>query len=206
MTITLNQLFLYASALILLFLTPGPVWIAIVARTVSDGIKSGLSLVLGVLFGDLLWPFFVYGSVSILTLPFSNISIIMKYLAASILIGIGIQTILSSRKNINTNEKLTKTGFSAGFSAGLFAVIANPKAALFYFTLLPNFFTIQSLAFLDLILISSISSVIPATGNILIILFLLKARSFLSSPKSIALTNVTAGILLILVGFVIAIF
>ena len=206
MTITLNQLFLYASALILLFLTPGPVWIAIVARTVSDGIKSGLSLVLGVLFGDLLWPFFVYGSVSILTLPFSNISIIMKYLAASILIGIGIQTILSSRKNINTNEKLTKTGFSAGFFAGLFAVIANPKAALFYFTLLPNFFTIQSLTFLDLILISSISSVIPAIGNILIILFLLKARSFLSSPKSITLTNVTAGILLILVGFVIAIF
>ena len=206
MTITLNQLFLYASALILLFLTPGPVWIAIVARTVSDGIKSGLSLVLGVLFGDLLWPFFVYGSVSILTLPFSNISIIMKYLAASILIGIGIQTILSSRKNINTNEKLTKTGFSAGFFAGLFAVIANPKAALFYFTLLPNFFTIQSLAFLDLILISSISSVIPAIGNILIILFLLKARSFLSSPKSIALTNVIAGILLILVGFVIALF
>ena len=206
MTITFNQLFLYASALILLFLTPGPVWIAIVARTVSDGIKSGLSLVLGVLFGDLLWPFFVYGSVSILTLPFSNISIIMKYLAASILIGIGIQTILSSRKNINKNEKLTVTGFSAGFFAGLFAVIANPKAALFYFTLLPNFFTLQSVAFIDLILISSISGVIPAIGNILIILFLLKVRSFLSSPKSISLTNVIAGILLILVGFVIAIF
>ena len=48
MTITSSQLFLYSGALVILFLTPGPVWIAIIARTVSGGIRSGFALVLGV--------------------------------------------------------------------------------------------------------------------------------------------------------------
>ena len=59
-TITSSQIFIYASALIILFITPGPVWIAIIARTISGGKNSGLSLVLGVSLGDMLWPFVVF--------------------------------------------------------------------------------------------------------------------------------------------------
>ncbi len=55
-TITTTQLFLYFGALIILFVTPGPVWIAIVARTISGGPKSAFSLILGVCLGDMLWP------------------------------------------------------------------------------------------------------------------------------------------------------
>ena len=38
----------------------GPVWIAIIARTISGGAKSGLSLVSGVCLGDMLWPIIVF--------------------------------------------------------------------------------------------------------------------------------------------------
>ena len=40
MTVTSTEIFIYITALIILFITPGPVWIAIIARTISGGAKS----------------------------------------------------------------------------------------------------------------------------------------------------------------------
>ena len=203
MTITSAQLFLYFGALVILFLTPGPVWIAIIARTVSGGVKSGFSLVLGVSLGDLLWPIVVYFGLGVLISLYSDILIIIRYLAAIILVIMGVQTILASRKGIEANNKLTKSGFFAGFSAGLIAVTANPKATLFYITLLPSFFNFSEIGLTDLVIISGTSFVVPMTGNVLMILFLTKARSFLASPNAVRITNIISGALLICVGIVI---
>ena len=203
MTITSAQLLLYFGALIILFLTPGPVWVAIIARTVSDGIKSGFSLVLGVSLGDLLWPIAVYFGLGLLISFYSDILILIRYSASIILVIMGIQTILASRKDIKANSKLTKTGFFAGFSAGFIAVTANPKATLFYLTLLPSFFNFSEIGLTDLVIISGTSFVVPMIGNVLMILFLAKARSFLSSPNAIRITNIISGVLLIAVGIII---
>lgn len=205
MTITSAQLFLYFGALVILFLTPGPVWIAIIARTVSGGVKSGMSLVLGVSLGDLLWPIMAYFGLGLLISLYSDILILVRYMAAIILVIMGIQTILASRKGIKANDDLTKSGFFAGFTAGLIAVTANPKATLFYLTLLPSFFNFGEIGLTDLAIISGISFAVPMLGNILMILFLAKAKTFLSSPSAVRVTNIISGILLVVVGIVIGI-
>ena len=205
MTITIAQLFLYFGALVILFLTPGPVWIAIIARTVSGGVKSGMSLVLGVSLGDLLWPIMAYFGLGLLISLYSDILILVRYMAAIILVIMGIQTILASRKGIKANDDLTKSGFFAGFTAGLIAVTANPKATLFYLTLLPSFFNFGEIGLTDLVIISGTSFAVPMLGNILMILFLVKAKTFLSSPSAVRMTNIVSGILLVLVGIVIGI-
>jgi len=205
MTITSAQLFLYFGALVILFLTPGPVWIAIIARTVSGGVKSGMSLVLGVSLGDLLWPIMAYFGLGLLISLYSDILILVRYMAAIILVIMGIQTVLASRKGIKANDDLTKSGFFAGFTAGLIAVTANPKATLFYLTLLPSFFNFGEIGLTDLAIISGISFAVPMLGNILMILFLAKAKNFLSSPSAVRVTNIISGILLVVVGIVIGI-
>ena len=205
MTITSVQLFLYFGALVILFLTPGPVWIAIIARTVSGGVKSGMSLVLGVSLGDLLWPIMAYFGLGLLISLYSDILILVRYMAAIILVIMGIQTILASRKGIKANDDLTKSGFFAGFTAGLIAVTANPKATLFYLTLLPSFFNFGEIGLTDLAIISGISFAVPILGNVLMILFLAKAKTFLSSPSAVRVTNIVSGILLVVVGIVIGI-
>ena len=206
MTISVSQLILYSGALLILFLTPGPVWIAIIARTVSGGFKSGIALVFGVFLGDLLWPFIVYGAIGAITSIYADIFALLPYAAALLLIFMGFQVAFSSSNQLKSNDKLTKAGFFAGISAGLLTVIANPKAALFYFTVLPSFFSTSKITILDLILISGVSCITPAIGNTLIIFFLLKIRLFLSSTHSIRITNIIAGLLLISVGLLIGIF
>ncbi|RCL74029.1 MAG: LysE family translocator [Alphaproteobacteria bacterium] len=206
MTIDGNQIFLYFLALVILFLTPGPVWVALIARTVSGGAKSSISLALGVSLGDMLWPFVVYFSLSLLISLYSDILLIFRYVASFVLILMGLQIIYLRNKTVSEDHRLTKSGFIAGFYAGFIAVTANPKASLFYMTLLPGFFNFELIGIIDVCLISLLSFSIPMIGNILMILFVAKVRSLLSSPYAVRMTNLISGILLVFVGISISIF
>jgi threonine/homoserine/homoserine lactone efflux protein len=206
MTIDSNQIFLYFLALVILFFTPGPVWVALIARTVSGGAKSSISLALGVSLGDMLWPFVVYFSLSLLISLYSDILLIFRYVASFVLILMGLQIIYLRNKTLSEDHRLTKSGFIAGFYAGFIAVTANPKASLFYMTLLPGFFNFELIGIVDVCLISLLSFSIPMIGNILMILFVAKVRSLLSSPYALRMTNLISGILLIFVGISISIF
>ena len=204
MTITSGQIILYFGALIILFLTPGPVWVAIIARTVSGGSKSSISLALGVSLGDMLWPIIVFLGLGFLISLYSDILLVIRYLAAAILVIMGLQIILKRNYILKENDRLTKAGFFSGFSAGFIAITANPKASLFYLTLLPGFFDFSKINMFDLTIISITSFSVPMIGNLLLIFFLDRVRFFLSSAKAISTTNLLSGISLIIVGIVIA--
>ena len=204
MTITIGQITLYFVALIILFLTPGPVWVAIIARTVSGGSKSSISLALGVSLGDMLWPIIVFLGLGFLISLYSDILLVIRYFAAAILAIMGLQIILKRNYILKENDRLTKAGFFSGFSAGFIAITANPKASLFYLTLLPGFFDFSKINMFDLTIISITSFSVPMIGNLLLIFFLDRVRFFLSSAKAISTTNLLSGISLIIVGIVIA--
>ena len=206
MTLNGDQIFFYFLALIVLFLTPGPVWVALIARTVSGGAKSSISLALGVSLGDMLWPFIVYFSLGLLISVYSDILLVFRYFASFVIVLMGLQIIYSRNKALSTDHRLTKSGFIAGFYAGFIAVTANPKASLFYMTLLPGFFNFNLIGMQDVCLISLLSFSVPMIGNILMILFVAKVRSLLSSPYAVSVTNLISGILLIFVGISISIF
>ena len=206
MTIDGDQIFFYFLALIVLFLTPGPVWVALIARTVSGGAKSSISLALGVSLGDMLWPFVVYFSLGLLISVYSDILLVFRYFASFVLILMGLQIIYARNKALSEDHRLTKSGFIAGFYAGFIAVTANPKASLFYMTLLPGFFNFELIGLLDVCLVSLLSFSVPMIGNILMILFVAKVRSLLSSPYAVRITNLISGILLVFVGISISIF
>ena len=203
MTLNLQQLILYSGALVILFLTPGPVWVALIARTVSGGTKAGFPLALGVSLGDMLWPFIVFFGLGLLISLYTDILALIRYFAVIVLILMGLQTILTSSTKFISNKKLTQSGFLPGFSAGFIAVTANPKASLFYLTLLPGFFNFGEIMYLDILCISVVSFLIPMVGNLLMIIFIAKVRSFLSSPKAVRLTNIISGFALIAVGITI---
>ncbi len=203
MTITIAQLMLYAGALFILFITPGPVWVAIIARAVSGGVKSAVPLAFGVALGDALWPFGALLGVTYLVSFYQDILLIFRYGAATILIGMGAVLLRWPNRILNADSKLTTPGIWAGGIAGLTAVVANPKALLFYMTLLPNFFDFTRLTAWDMAAICIISFLVPLTGNLSMALFVGRMRSFLASPEAVLKINIAAGMALVLVGLVI---
>ena len=55
---TITELYFYAFAMFILFLTPGPVWIVLLARIFSNGWAGGFPLALGVIIADFTWSSF----------------------------------------------------------------------------------------------------------------------------------------------------
>ena len=203
MTVTFVEASLYASALFLLFITPGPVWLAVIARSVSGGFQSAWPLALGVALGDVLWPLLVILGLSALAESHDNFLIILRYVAGGILIFMGLGIIRYADKVLTSNNALTRPGMWAGFIAGFVAVTANPKASVFYIALLPSFFDISAVNWQDIVVICVLSFCVPLLGNLVVALSVDRIRRFLQSDTAVQRTNITAGVLLIVVGLVI---
>ncbi len=203
MTITATELALYAGALFVLFITPGPVWLAVLARAMSGGFHGALSLSLGVAVGDVLWALLVILGLSVLADAYDGTLTVLRFAAGGILIWMGWIVIRSAGSLITGDSRLTRPGFVPGFLAGLVAVGANPKASVFYLALLPSFFDVSAVNGIDTAAICATSFFVPLTGNLALALFVDRIRRFLRSDTAVRRTNLAAGGMLIIVGVII---
>lgn len=203
MTLGPWDLALYAGALLILFLTPGPVWVALTARALSGGFHAAWPLAMGVVVGDVMWSVLAVLGVSWIISVYGGFLELLKWVAAAIFLIMGALLIRHADKSIASDSRLTRPGMWAGFVAGLAVILGNPKAILFYMGMLPGFFDLSSLNWLDVAAIAFLSAIVPLIGNLMLGVFIDRARRLLSSPKALRRTNLTAGILLIGVGLVI---
>jgi threonine/homoserine/homoserine lactone efflux protein len=203
MTVTAHELVLYAGALLILFFTPGPVWVALTARALSGGFGQAWPLAVGVTVGDVLWPLLAILGVSWVVSVWGGFLETLKWVAAGIFLWMGWLLIRHASAPIRTDGRLTRPGMWAGFAAGVAVIVGNPKAVLFYMGVLPGFFDLRRVTGWDIAAICAMSMAIPLAGNLMLAVMIDRARRLLTSPRSLARVNRTAGALLILVGCVI---
>jgi threonine/homoserine/homoserine lactone efflux protein len=203
MTISCVELGIYALGMMGLWAVPGPVWVALLARALSGGMAAAWPLAVGVALGDLVWPLLAILGLTWVESAYGDILSLLRWAAAVIFLAMGVMLIRKSGSLGGADSRLTKPGLWAGFSVGLAAVIGNPKAILFYMGALPGFFSLGSLTAMDTALIISVSALVPMAGNLVLALFLDRARQLLQSPESVRRLNVFSGILLIGVALVI---
>ncbi len=203
MTITLPDLLLYCGALLILFLTPGPVWLAIMARALSGGFKAAWPLALGVSIGDMLWPLVAVLGISWILSVFDVFMLGMRWIACGVFLVMGVLLIRHADAKIDRDSRLTRPGAWAGFAAGLLAILGNPKAVLFYMGVLPGFFDLRAITWTDVAAIILVSVTIPLIGNLAIAAFVGKMRGLMTNPQTLKRINIVAGILLIIVGFLV---
>jgi threonine/homoserine/homoserine lactone efflux protein len=202
-TATFFDLALYAGGIFILFLTPGPVWMALVARTLSGGFGSAWPLALGVVIGDTLWPIIAILGLSWVAMQYDGLLDLLKYVATLIFFVLGFSLISNPDRALNSDNRLTRPGQLAGFIAGVAIILSNPKAILFYIGVLPGFFDLSRVTLLDIVAICTISAVLPFLGNLTLSIMVDRVRHLLSSPATLRKVNTISGILLILVGVII---
>jgi threonine/homoserine/homoserine lactone efflux protein len=203
MNITAYQLLLYAGGMAALWIVPGPVWVALIARSLSGGMAAAWPLAVGVALGDLVWPLTAILGLSWITSVYGDILSLLRWVAAAVFIGMGWLLLRKPAANLSADSRLTRPGALAGFTVGVAAVIGNPKAILFYMGALPGFFDLGSLGWPDILAIIAVSALIPMAGNLGLALFLDRARRLLASPEAVRRLNLVSGVLLIAVGLVI---
>ena len=203
MTATFLDLALYVLAVLILFFTPGPVWIALLARSMSGGFQAAWPLALGVAVGDAIWPILAILGVSWLVNEIDGVMVLLRFSATLIFLIMGTFLIFKGDRNLGENSRLTRPGISAGLAAGIFVILGNPKAIIFYMGVLPSFFDLKDITGLDIVAIVSVSVATPLLGNLILAGFVNKIRSVLTSSRAVARINKVSGSLLIFVGLMI---
>jgi threonine/homoserine/homoserine lactone efflux protein len=193
----------YCGALVALFLTPGPVWLALMARALSGGFNSAWPLALGVLVGDLIWPLLAILGVNWIVSEFSYFVTILRWVSVFMFFSMGVLLLINTQGSFIVDKRLTKPGVLAGFMAGLLAILGNPKAIFFYMAILPGFFNLSEVSVLDIFFICFLSMLIPLVGNLFLAKFIESLRKTLTSPLSLIRLNRLSGLLLISVGLLI---
>jgi threonine/homoserine/homoserine lactone efflux protein len=203
MTLSPSDLALYAAAVFALFLTPGPVWMALTARTLAGGVRAAWPLAAGVVIGDALWSLLALLGLAWVVSTYAGAMTALRLVAAVVFVWLGIVVIRNAGRAIGADSRLTRPGVWAGFFAGLAAILGNPKAILFYMGVLPGFFDLSRVTAADIAVIVFISMIVPFLCNLAVALLVDRAKRRLSSPAALRRTNLVAGALLIAVGLVI---
>ena len=201
MTLTAAELGLYALGMAGLWAVPGPVWVALLARALSGGFAAAWPLALGVTLGDLLWPALAIFGMGWVLSVYGEALQILRWIAAATFAVMGALLIAKSGTLMSADSKLTRPGRLAGLMTGVAAVVGNPKAILFYMTVLPAFFgDVSRLTAVDIASILAVSVAVPLVGNLGLALFLDRVRVLLSNPARVQMLNRISGGLLILVA------
>lgn len=149
---TLPTLAAFAGAIFVLFLTPGPGNIAMVARTLEAGPTHGVIYGLGILTGDIFWlslAVFGLAAASQIAGEYAALFWIAKILGAGILFWFAWGAFQSYRHPTQgagvraERARLSKRGLAATYAAGIAMPLTNPKPIVFYLTFLPAFFDLS---------------------------------------------------------------
>ncbi|MCA0920398.1 LysE family translocator [Pseudooceanicola nanhaiensis] len=200
MTLTGWELAFYAGAMVVMFFTPGPVWLALMARALSGGFRAAWPVALGVCLGDALWPFLAIIGVTWVVSVFSGFLMVLRLIGAAMFLTMGVLLIRNADRQIAADSRLTRPGMWAGFAAGIMVILGNPKAILFYMGVLPGFFDLTQVTATDIAAIVAISVLVPFVGNLVLALFVDRMRRLLQSGTALRRTNIAAGAMMILVG------
>jgi threonine/homoserine/homoserine lactone efflux protein len=120
--------------------------------------------------------------------------------AVFVFFAMGVSLLRSGIETIVLPYQITRPGMLAGLFAGIFVILGNPKAILFYMGILPGFFTVAALQPIDIAVIGGLSALVPFLGNLVLALMFDHMSKMLNSPILRKRINRITGVVLICVG------
>ena len=121
----LNTILLFLISSVVLTLSPGPDILFVISTTISQGLRCGIKVSLGLCFGLIAHTFLVVFGLATLIQTFPFIIRAIELVGASYLIFLAIRLFLTLKENSNINSKEEpKKQF---FITGLIMNLSNPK-------------------------------------------------------------------------------
>jgi threonine/homoserine/homoserine lactone efflux protein len=136
--LTAGSLWLYAAAVLLLALTPGPVWIYLLSRTLAQGRRAGYFSLFGVASGVVVHVVLAAAGLSAVVMAIPGAFDVIKLAGAAYLIWLAFSTLRGGGFTFSP-QPLAPVPDRVLFRQALAAAVLNPKVAVFYLSLFPQF-------------------------------------------------------------------
>lgn len=130
---------LFVSASIALLVVPGPTTALVVARSMSDGRRVALPLVLGVGMGDFVAATVALAGAGTLLAASATAFTVVKLVGAVYLVWLGIKLFRADPVPPRAANDLSSATGQAAFRDGFLVTVFNPKGILFFVAFVPQF-------------------------------------------------------------------
>lgn len=169
--IAFNDLILFAGAALLMVLTPGPNMIYLISRSISQGRRAGVISLFGVVAGFLVHMLAAAVGLSALFLAIPLAYDILKWVGALYLLWLAWQAVKPGARSPFEAKDLPIDSTARLFLMGFLTNVLNPKIAVFYLAIFPQFITPgNGSVFLQSIVLGSTQIAVSFSVNLLIAL------------------------------------
>src|SRR6185436_6813453 len=133
-----HDLWLFVLSGLLLNVTPGPDTLYIVARSTTQGFRGGAVAAMGIGAGTLVHILAAALGLSAILAASASAFTLVKFAGAVYLLYVGV-SLLRSRAPAQDAPRIERAPLQAVFMQGFLTNVLNPKVALFFLALLPQF-------------------------------------------------------------------
>ena len=203
----INNFWLFASATLLLNLTPGNDFIYVASRSLNGGTRAGIISALGITCGLAVHVTASVLGLSILLAKSALAFNLIRYIGAAYLLYLGVKMFITKAqpfRDINSCQQ--RISSFALLKQGFLTNVFNPKVALFFISFLPQFADTNSRYFSEQLFVLGLWFIFSGTlVSIAIALFFSKLRNVLSSsPLFWKIQQKFTALVLVLLGLKIA--
>ena len=152
---TLEHIVAFTAGIILWTALPGPGIAIVISQTLAAGRKAGFAVIAGLIFADVVFLGIAFVELLAIAAAMGPMFQLVKYGAAAYLIWRGYKLIVATDSSVVV--KTDQHGnLWQGVSLGLLATLSNPKAILFFGSLMPTLIDMTAVAVVDLVIMAGI--------------------------------------------------
>ena len=194
----------FCCALLIWVVIPGPAILAIVANSLTSGLKSSLYLIGGILLGDVFYITLVLIGMTAIGKFLGEFFVFVRFAGALYLIFLGLSLWFKDTNSVSSTSPKESRDEYKNFLTGFSITLGNPKAILFHLGFLPTFFDLSAITFVDAFLIIFVFLTVLGTSLSIYALIAVKVKSFVKDRQKIRLLNRGVGTVFIGTGVALA--
>lgn len=196
--VPLNDLLLFSGAALLMVLTPGPNMVYLISRSICQGRKAGVISLLGVVTGFLVHMFAAAIGLTALFLAVPLAYELLKWAGAAYLLYLAWQAVKPGARSPFEARQLPEDPPSRLFFMGFLTNVLNPKIAVFYLSIFPQFVSPEhGSVFMQSVVLGLTQITVSFTVNLAIALSAASLASwFVRNPRWLAVQRYFMGFVL----------
>ncbi|MFC4007026.1 LysE family translocator [Nonomuraea purpurea] len=190
----------FIGSCVLIAMVPGVSTAIILRQTLRAGRGSGMAATLGNETGILLWGLAAAFGLSALLAASQLAYDMMRVVGAVVLVVMGTQALWQARKGAPPVDEAVAAGRRGPYLAGLGTCLANPKAAVFAMSFLPQFVPAGQNVPATLVLLAVVWVLVDLLWYGLLVWTVAKAKEWLGRPAVRRRLEQISGVVLIALG------
>ncbi|UCE24351.1 MAG: LysE family translocator [Candidatus Zixiibacteriota bacterium] len=191
----------FAWGVFVLAVVPGPGVLACVSRALASGFRQALGVAMGIVAADLLFLLSALCGLAAMAELLGRFFMVVKYLGGVYLIWLGYRLWRSSG-HYRALEPDTNRKWGSNFLSGFLLTLGNPKAIVFYLSLLSTIIDLDHLKSSDIPVYAVTLPVVLGSVLCAYIFLAHRIRSILHSRRAMKNVGRCSGAVIASVGFI----